>query len=409
MAQGTEAVMQTSAADTRLRWLPMVRVSGRPRPHTTVGEDGLTMALAGFGLFSLYMDGWRHNNMVGIDTFWAVPHILLYSGLLVLGIWLAFVILRRQDGILRLDWSAVPWGYALAFVALPLAAVAGPADEYWHSLYGFENQIDSTYSPTHQGLFFAGTLLAAIPVAAAWQRRGVAPTLRQFLPAVFSISSVVTMVVFVIHQLLPFYSAHAMQAAFQRDIVSRPDAFAGGVKAVHVEGLSQAIHHFGDVPFPYYFYATHTTMGGILLFSAVLFGAVLLMRRRWRLPAGSLTIMFAWPAVLFPLLSEYREWQQAIPLILSGILGDVLLATLAGRPGRAPVGRLRLFAALMPVALWGMYLVCVAFLKGGLGWGPTLWVGVLSTTAGYGYGLSFLVFPPYMPIEEREPEGAAVG
>jgi hypothetical protein len=220
-------------------------------------------------------------------------------------------------------------------------------------------------------------------------------------------SSVVAMTTFVIHQILPFYSVGAMSAAFQQDIAGRAEAFAGGSGAVHTEGLSLAIHNFGDQAFPYYFYSTHTTMAGMLLFSVVLFGAVLLMRRRWRLPFGSLTILFAWLAVLYPLFSEYREWQQAVPLILTGVLGDLLLAGLAGTSGPTPVGRLRIFAALMPLALWGMFLVAVDVMKGGLGWGPTLWVGVLTTTMGLGYMLSFLVFPPFMPADEQVPVTAA--
>jgi hypothetical protein len=406
MANGTEALPQGLP---RFVWLPIMRVSGRPRPHTTVGEDGLTMALAGFGLLSLYLDGWRHNNMIGIDTFWALPHIMMYGGLGALGAWIAFVILRRQPGLTELDWSAVPWGYALAFVALPLALISGPADEFWHRIYGFENQVDATYSPSHQGLFFSGALLAGIPVAAAWQRRGVSPGLGEFLPAVVSMSSVVAMMTFVIHQLLPFYSVGAMSEAFQQDIVGRAEAYAGGPGAIHTEGLSPAIHHFGDEAFPYYFYSTHTTMAGLLLFTALLLGAVLLMRRRWELPFGSLTIMFTWLAVLYPLLSEYREWQQAVPLILAGILGDLLLTGWVGTSGRGSVGRVRAFAAVMPLALWGMVLVSVELTKGGLGWGPTLWVGVLTTTMGLGYMLSFLVFPPFMPMDEQVPAAGAGG
>ena len=120
-----------------------------------------------------------------MDTFWSPPHILMYLGLTSLGVWIAIVLLRHQKDPTVLDMSLIPRGYGLAVVALPLAAIAGPADFIWHSAYGFENQIDSTYSPPHQGLFIAGALLAAIPAASAWKRRGTAPSLREFLPAVF--------------------------------------------------------------------------------------------------------------------------------------------------------------------------------------------------------------------------------
>jgi bacteriorhodopsin len=103
------------------------------------------------------------------------------------------------------------------------------------------------------------------------------------------------------------------------------------------------------------------------------------------------------------LLSEYREWELAPSLILAGLVGDLLLARLAGRPGPVRVGHVRLFAGLMPVVLWSLFFLCVALLEGGLGWGATLWVGILCSSAGVGYALSLLVFPPYMgaaPVEQ---------
>jgi hypothetical protein len=393
VAQATDSAPRAGVTERRIGWLPFVRVSGRPRPHASITEDAITILLAAFTFFALFLDGWRHNNMIGIDTFWAMPHILMYTGLGLLGAWITVVLLRHQQGW-PLDWSMVPWGYALALVALPLAAVAGPADFNWHAAFGVENQIDSTYSPPHQGLFLAGALLAAIPAASAWMRRGTSPTLRQLWPAALAMSCAVGMVSFVIHQTIPYYGAGSMTAAFQEDLVGRVDAFSA--EGPHQEGLSQAVQHFGDDAFPYYFYATHHTVTGILLFSAILFGGVLLMRRRWRLPMGTLTLMFTWLAFNFPLFSQYREWKLSASLALAGLLGDLLLGALTGGPDPVRVGRIRLFALLMPTLLWGMFLLTIALFEGGLGWGATMWGGVLSTTAGYGYVLSLLIFPPYL-------------
>jgi hypothetical protein len=400
-------------------WLPTVKVSGRPRPEATWGEDMVTIGLAFFTLFALFLDGLRHNNLTGIDSFWSVAHILMYLGLLGVGIWIAIVLLRHQrSDEPELDWSAVPRGYGLAFLALPLAAIAGPVDFMWHSAYGFENQIDSAYSPPHQGLFIAGALLAAIPIASAWQRRGTTPSLREFVPTVMSATSVAAVMLFVIHQLVPFYAGVSTTSAFQNDLARFPDAFAPGSKAHHTEGLAQALTHYGDNAFPFYFYSTHHTVGGILLFTAVLVGAMLMLRRRWRVPVGSLTIMCTTLGLLFPLLSEYREWELAPALILAGVAGDFMLARLAGQPGPVPVGRIRLFAALMPVVLWSLFFLCVAVLEDGLGWHATLWVGVLVTSAGLGYAISLLIFQPFAgqaveqvpstPAEMAEPQGVTV-
>jgi hypothetical protein len=383
----------------KLAGLPAIRVSGNARPQTTLKEDAITAFLASYTLVALFWDGLRHNNLTGVDNFFSPPHIAMYLGLGGLGVWIALLLLRYQKGLDDLDWSAVPRGYRLAFAALPLAAVAGPLDFIWHEAYGFENQIDSTFSPPHQGLFYAGAMLAAIPAASAWQRRGAAPSLREFLPTVFSLTSVTAAMLFVVHQILPFYGGGVVASqAFQDDIAGRADAFSPGADAEHVEGLSRAITHYGDNAFPFYFFSTHTAVAGILLYTIAMMGMVLVLRRRWRIPAGSLTVSFTFFALLWPMLSEYREWELIPSLILAGIAGDLLLARFGD--DAAKVGRIRLFALLLPPVIWALFFLCIELLQDGLGWEPTLWVGLLGTTAGLGYALSLLVFPPYNIVEK---------
>lgn len=374
-------------------WLPTLRVSGNPRPHTTRAEDAITAFLAAYTLVALFWDGLRHNGLTGEDEFFSPPHIAMYLGLGALGVWLALVLLRYQKGLDILDWSAVPRGYALAFAALPLAAIAGPADFIWHEAYGFENQIDSTYSPPHQGLFYAGAMLAAIPAASAWQRRGAAPSLREFFPTVISVTSVVSAMLFVVHQLIPFYGGGIVATqAFQDDIAGRADAFSPGADAVHTEGLSLALTNYGDDAFPFYFFSTHMTTAGIFLYTIALMGGILLLRRRWTLPFGSLTVMGTFMALLWPMLTEYRMAELIPVLTLGGLAGDLLMRHLAGR--------IRLVALLMPPIIWALFFLCVELFADGMGFAPTLWVGLLGTTAGIGYAMSLLVFPPYNIVEK---------
>lgn len=395
MSQVLEPTGDAGKTYTLVSWLPALRIGGGSRPHTTLKEDAITAFLASYTLVALFWDGLRHNNLTGVDEFFSPPHIAMYIGLIGLGVWIAIVLLRYQKGFEELDWAAVPRGYRLAFAALPLAAIAGPLDFIWHEAYGFENQIDSTFSPPHQGLFYAGAMLAAIPAASAWQRKGDTPSMREFLPVVFSVTSVIAAMLFVVHQLLPFYGGAGVVATqgFQDDIAGRADAFSPGADAVHTEGLSRALTNYGDDAFPYYFFSVHTAVAGILLFTIALMGAILLMRRRWRVPAGSLTIMGTFLALLWPMLSEYREAELIPALILAGVAGDLLLA-------RFGATRIRLFALLLPPVLWALFFLCVELLQDGLGWEPTLWVGLLGTTAGLGYAVSLLVFPPYNTVEK---------
>jgi hypothetical protein len=394
----------TGKTYTLASWLPTLRISGKPRPHSKLSEDAITVALATYTLVALMWDGLRHNGLTGVDNFFSPPHIAMYLGLTAVGVWIAVVLLRYQKGFDELDWSAVPLGYGLAFIALPLAALAGPADFIWHEAYGFENQIDSTYSPPHQGLFYAGALLATIAAASAWQKKDmVKPSLREFLPTAFSITSLIAVMLFVVHQILPFYGGGiAASGDFQDDLAGRADAFSPGADAVHTEGLAKALTHYGDAAWPYYFFSTHASTAGIMLFTIVLMGAILAMRRRFLIPAGTLTITLSFMALLWPMLTEYREADLIPVLVLTGVIGDLLLLRLGG--SGTPVGRIRLFAALLPLAMWSLFFICIAlFGDGGLGWKATLWFGLLVTTSGIGFAVSLLVFPPYSgPVTERE-------
>ena len=69
---------------------------------------------------------------------------------------------------LNISMEAVPYGYGLALVALPLAALGGPGDFAWHAAYGFENQVDAPFSPTHR----CSSWPAACSAGSAWPRRG---------------------------------------------------------------------------------------------------------------------------------------------------------------------------------------------------------------------------------------------
>jgi len=392
-------VFETGKIYTPIGFLPGLTRTGRNRPQASLRDDAVLIFLGLFTLLALFWDGILHNNEVGQDEFWSPPHMALYLGLASLGVWIAVVLLRHQEDRQVLDISLIPRGYGLAVVALPLAAIAGPADMIWHGAYGFENQVDSTYSPPHQGLFISGAMLATIPAASAWKRPGNAPSLREFLPAVLSVTSAASVMLFIIHQYVPFYGgAVAPSTPFQDDLAGRADAYSE--MGPHAEGLARALVNYGDGgAWPFYFYSTHLTAAGILLFTAVTMGAILMMSRRWTLPVGSLTVMFTALALMFAMPSEYRMAYLIPSLVLAGMAADFLMLRLVGNQPNS--WRLRLFAGLVPPILWILWALCIAILGPGLGWGPTLWVGMLTTSAGLGFMLSLTTYAPAGPPEEE--------
>ncbi len=373
------------------------------RPQTEPWEDKVTVLLAVATLFAVFWDGWLHNNSTTLDSFWSSAHIAMYAGLTTLGGWIGWVFVKRQPrGRFNISMSAVPFGYGLALVALPLAALGGPGDFAWHAAYGFENQVDAPFSPTHQMLFLAGGLLGGIGLASTWHRPGRVHSLKEIWPAVLSATAVVAMINFCFMNLLPYFWTRVPTTAFQNDLKASKfkDAYAPGSDAVHAQGLNDAYQNFSDTAFPYYLFGNMQVIAGMIIFSAVFVAAVLYLRRRWVIPFGTVTLMSALLAVLFPFFSRFTHPEFIVQMIVSGLIIDTLAHFLIGR-SHTKTWRLRFFALLIPICIWAPYELTIA-ITDGLGWGPTVWTGILSTTAGVGYAISLIMYPPALPAAPQE-------
>ena len=81
----------------------------------------------------------------------------MYSGAVCRGGVLGMEIARnyRQAGSF---WKAIPFGYAQSVVGVAALLLGGALDFVWHSVFGFEHQLDLLLSPPHlfllTGLFF---------------------------------------------------------------------------------------------------------------------------------------------------------------------------------------------------------------------------------------------------------------
>jgi hypothetical protein len=392
------------SADFRLTARQILQAKNRPQ--TEPWEDRVTVGLACATLFAVFWDGWIHNNTTEIDSFWSGAHIAMYAGLTILGAWIGLVFVKRQPAGLKklnLSMEAVPYGYGLALVALPLAALGGPGDFAWHAAYGFENQVDAPFSPTHQMLFLAGGLLGAIGLASTWHRPGRVLSLGKLWPAVLSATAVLAMVSFTFMNLLPWFWTMIPSGAFQDNLLTFKDAYAPGSDVTHAQGLYDAtINYSGDV-FPYYLFANMASIGGVLIWTAAFVATVLYLRRRWALPFGSVTLMTALLAVLFPFFTRFTHLEFVAALIITGLLVDLWARVILTEDPPTRM-RIRAFALVVPLLIWVPWELAIAiFGDGGLGWHATVLTGVLSTSMGVGYGISLIMFPPALPAVE-EPE-----
>jgi len=129
---------------------------------------------------------------------------------------------------------------------------------------------------------------------------------------------------------------------------------------------------------------------GLLMQSAIVCGAVLLLLRQVRLPPGSITLMLTFTAAL--LCAQYGRYQYVPVAAVTGVLSDILLVW--ARPRSDRILQLRAFAAGTGALLPAVYLVAVqiqngeiAFRSADVVYGSVVICGLV------GWLMSYLTFP----------------
>ena len=312
-------------------------------------------------LAGLFLDGWAHTNIPEtIDSFFTPWHLTLYSGLVasiaVLGI-TYLSNLRKGYTWLR----ALPPAYMRSVLGAIIFVVAGNLDFIWHSLFGFEENVEALVSPSHLSLAVGGVLMISGPLRLAWERSRSGDNKIPW-PALLSLFTVLGVFTF----FTSFSSAFA-----------HPHLVIGEVPAADT-----------------YLWDT-TLISYVLIPSALLMGFILTAILRWKLPLGSLTLLIAGNSLLlFVMTWSYSRdyWQVLIAALLGGILADVLLHVLQPSPER--VKALRWFSFLVPAMLFLLYFLSL-ILTHGIWWNSNMWLGMIFFSGMTGLGLSWLAVPPY--------------
>jgi WD40-like Beta Propeller Repeat len=135
-------------------------------------------------------------------------------------------------------------------------------------------------------------------------------------------------------------------------------------------------------------------IASILVQAGLLAGLVLVLARRWRLPFGACTAVFALSAAL---LALQNDTFQFIPgAALAGLAADLLLRRI-GPLDVAPAGQVRALAFAVPAIYFATYFVAVA-VGDGMGWSIHLWMGSIALAGVVGLLLSLLL--------TRDPQGS---
>jgi hypothetical protein len=343
------------------------------RPHLGWGGLMATVAFSTWAMVGMFLDGWAHENLGIPDTFLTPWHAVFYTGFFAMAGWTIWIVRQyRRAG--RQGMGAVPWGYDLAIIGLIVFAIGVIGDFLWHSFFGVEVAGERLASPAHFLLFIGGILVISSPLRAAWASRGStgdAPALKAFLPALLSMTLVTTASSFWFLHLWGLFSAEFLGVEPLQRLLS---IVANSEQATRVLLASVQVRVFGS----------------ILLTNLLLLTPVLVMLRRWRVPFGSITILFTWTATWMAGLHSWRLWESIPAAFVGGLLADVLVLRL--RPWPTNVPAFRMFATVAPLLLWSAY-VLIVWIRWGLAVSPELWVGGVFFTAVSGLAQSLAMIP----------------
>lgn len=341
-----------------------VKKEDRLRPIRTPRFDWAMVALSAWFLGGLFLDGWAHTHGQVDDSFFTPWHAVLYSGHLAVTIFLAASMGRN---VLRgYTWrKALPAGYGLSLLGAVLFGIAGVGDLIWHTLFGIEENVEALLSPTHLLLAGGGLLIFSGPLRAAWRASTTARGLRDQLPMLLSLAATLSVVTFFTQMAFPLANLWGVR---------------GGQDVAPLSAWWE--RELGVV--------------SILLDTALLMGAILLLLRRWPLAPGALTLIFTINAVLMGFLYDAGVYPvaQVIARSAAGLVADVLLQRLQPSPQRP--GALRSFTVAVPVVVYGLYFV-TAQLTAGVSWSIHLWAGSIAMSGVAGLLLGFIAAPPQVP------------
>ena len=334
--------------------------------------DRIFAILSLWMLVGLYADGTAHHNFPDlIDTFFTPWHAILYSGFLFMIGYLVFHLVRNVR--LGYPWTrALPTGYNLSLLGVPLFFVSGIGDLIWHEIFGFEAGIEGLISPTHLLLAVAGALLVTGPLRSAWHRRNANSELgwSALFPALISLLALFS------H--LTFFTEYVNLIALPNIFVESPGLEEHLVFLTLVQGIT-----------------------GVILQVVFLMGTLLFGLKRWRFPFGAITLLVFGNTILMSIFhfSEISQYAQIVPAILAAaLIIDFLYQKLS--PSVENEKALRAFAFLTPFILYGGYIITLVITEG-TWWAVHVWSGVILMAGIIGLLTSYLVVTPRLEEESK--------
>ncbi len=269
---------------------PITLTKSQTERWTTIRDDLVTSLLATWLIAGLFVDGWAHRNLDGIETFFTPWHALFYSGFVAVAGWMVYLV-RRHSG--------VPVGYGPGIIGVGVFALGAVGDLIWHTIFGIETSLDALLSPTHLVLLTGILLILTSPIRSAWHR----PTARasswgQILPALAGTTLVIGV--------LQFFFLYA-------------SGWTSGLPGVpYSPDGDELLASYGVLE--------------IMISTAIMFGGVLALLKRYRPPPGSFVLVFGVVGILMSALDGFVWPWEVLQMVVAGAATDVLARSLDPDP-----------------------------------------------------------------------------
>jgi hypothetical protein len=354
------------AAELPLSFSPAVG----PRARSATLLDWL-IAVAGIWILTgLFIDAHQHL-FTAVESFVNPWHATLYSGAVFAAVVLYGTIARNysRTGSLR---RSIPFGYAQSAIGVVALLVGGALDALWHSLFGFEHQLDLLLSPPHlfllSGLFF----LVTGPVRSGLARADEENLLQQ-LPMLIALA--------LAFEILQFTTQYGFYPeALMRD-----------------HPLSQVQYHSEQfVLSVFLFYRQALEMSIVIWQSVLLAAATLYLVARKRLHFGALIVVCLAEKIWIggELSADLASFLLIVcASIVAGLVGDVTIAK--ARSSLRNPNAFRLLGFLVPAAYFGAYFAVAVPMFGGTWWDDSFLFGSIAEAGLAGLCVSQLYLAGY--------------
>ncbi len=314
------------------------------------------LVFATWSMAGLFLDGWSHRTNRP-ESFFTPWHGVLYSGFLAGMAWYAVVAARgaRAGGTsavagVTLMRRRVSRGESISRIGLVLFLGGGMADAVWHQVFGIEANIGALLSPTHLSLMMGGIALGTGQLVDRWETTADTDP-RSIRQTAYGTGLAVAIVIFFTMFLSPMLFRYLPRSE---------------------DGQSQLI-------------------AGLLVTTVLLVAPMLLLARRWPLPAGSLLLIAAPSAAGLAALDAGRMWATCLAPLIGALAGEAVLARSPGR--RLAAGSARALGVVVPLATWSAFYAAHAS-RGTMRFPAEVWTGSIVLACVVGVGISLLAVPP---------------